>query len=299
MKSVYVRHHGTIYGPYHKDEFLDLCSQNFFTHADTACFKGETEWKPLPYFLSQPVLQPVQKSENSKLLLNLYLPLLLFGLISLTLIICGVFLILHRQTAIPTKPVESILPETHKQDTPRLETEFKVEIVLVGKSGDVLKPGGAQAAVFQLSALKYYLADRGRTAKEALLRLKPEIEKAKADLMAAETLADEDKHTLAKQRYQTLMQEGAKYLSAAYYFEGLPRPLAVAKSDAEGRFSLRVPGSGDLALAAFYNGNKSVEPHYWVLAVPETTNDAARHLLLSNSNHTRVRSRDSLIITAD
>ena len=57
-------------------------------------------------------------------------------------------------------------------------------------------------------------------------------------------------------------------MSADYYFSDLPEPLQTTKTDADGKFSFKVP-SGSYVVAAFSNRKvgKETELYYWMVKV--------------------------------
>lgn len=71
----------------------------------------------------------------------------------------------------------------------------------------------------------------------------------------------------------------------ARYFEGLPQAFAVAKTDADGKFVLRVPRRGRICIAAAGErelGKKS-EAYYWLLWV-DLAGQPTKGIILSNDN---------------
>lgn len=71
--------------------------------------------------------------------------------------------------------------------------------------------------------------------------------------------------------------------SGQYYFEKLPTPLVVSKTDADGRFSLSLP-NGKYVIAAS-TGRKvgaSNETYYWLVKIDTTMKNQS--LMLSNDN---------------
>jgi hypothetical protein len=85
--------------------------------------------------------------------------------------------------------------------------------------------------------------------------------------------------------------------SAARYLEDLPAPLAIAKTDADGRFKVTAPDQEELAVVA--SSSRTVfdhlERYFWVvrLAPHDTT------ATLSNDNLTSSGSGDSLVASKD
>ena len=86
-------------------------------------------------------------------------------------------------------------------------------------------------------------------------------------------------------------------MSADYYFSGLPQPLQTTKTDADGKFSFKVPG-GSYVLAAFSSRKvgKDTESYHWMLKV---TADADKKVMFANDNLCSNDSADSVIIALD
>jgi hypothetical protein len=85
--------------------------------------------------------------------------------------------------------------------------------------------------------------------------------------------------------------------SPARYLADLPPPLAIAKSDADGRFKLTVPDEEELAIVASFSRAVvgDIEKYFWVvrLAPHDIT------VTLSNDNLTSSGSADSLLTSKD
>ena len=301
MKSIYVKHHGTIYGPYHHDKVLSLYHSGFFRNSDTACLQGEMTWEPLSAFFNKPDTQPGIGTVSPGSQSRRYLPLLLFCTVFLSMLVGGSLLLLHQRALRRSQAILSA-PANTLENKAAIQADLDVEITIPGKNGSVMKPQGVQVLVFPLGVLQGHLAGKSNASKAALLRLQPEVQSAKAALNETESPSNpssadnQNDRILAMQRYQRLVKEASRYLSAAYYFENMPNALASCKTAADGRFSLHLPGSGDLGLAATVTGDDGVS-YYWLLAVPGTAQDTQRKVVLTQANHTTVRSSDSLILT--
>ena len=85
--------------------------------------------------------------------------------------------------------------------------------------------------------------------------------------------------------------------SASYYFEGLPRAVQTAKTDADGKFSFQVP-SGSYMVAAFStrHAGKDIEFYYWMVKTTLATN---QKVMLANDNLSTSGSADSGILTPE
>lgn len=94
------------------------------------------------------------------------------------------------------------------------------------------------------------------------------------------------------------LNDAANYtMSADYYFGDLPEALQMTKTDADGKFSFKVP-SGSYVLAAFSSRKvgKETELYYWMVKVAA---DADKKVILGNDNLCSSRSADSVISALD
>ena len=305
MKQIYVKRQATIYGPYPKEKVLELFHSGFFRRIDTACFQGETEWWPMPDLFKHEGISTAVAVQNASRTNTPYIFVLLFALFFLVTLVVGGLLLFRHKVVRQLKHVPAAVNSPGKVETVEVTTEIKGEITIVGKDGVIARPQGVQVAIFPLAVLKRHLADKSKTAQESLLRLRPEVENAKAELTAADAVPDQKnaetrgRCVLTRQRYQALVREASTFLSASYYFESLPRAAAIGITDANGRFSLHLPGGGDFGLAAGCRGDKTTDVYFWLLAVPGNAVDSVRRINLTSDNHTRIRSRESLIITVN
>ena len=85
--------------------------------------------------------------------------------------------------------------------------------------------------------------------------------------------------------------------SALYYFSDLPAAVQTTKTDADGKFSFKVPsGSYVLVAASSRRTGKETESYYWMVRVPL---DADKKMMLANDNLSSSGSADSVIRTPE
>ncbi len=89
----------------------------------------------------------------------------------------------------------------------------------------------------------------------------------------------------ASVKAHNLRFEKNQLLSERYYFDSLPEPLRMTKTNSDGRFRLLVPGSGLFAVAAIASRHvgDDVERYYWLLKIDPRAG-ANQTIMLSNDN---------------
>ena len=94
------------------------------------------------------------------------------------------------------------------------------------------------------------------------------------------------------------VQPMALYLhSAPYYFNDLPKPLLMTKTDADGKFTFKIPnGSYVLAAASSRAAGKETEFYHWMIQVIA---DADKNVMLANDNLSTSGSPGSMITTTE
>jgi hypothetical protein len=85
--------------------------------------------------------------------------------------------------------------------------------------------------------------------------------------------------------------------SGTAFFEALPTAMAIAKSDSDGKFTMKLPHSGEIVLCAAADREllDRTESYYWMVKVTPSTGTA---ITLSNDNLTTFRSPQSVTHTA-
>ncbi len=92
----------------------------------------------------------------------------------------------------------------------------------------------------------------------------------------------------------------AEPLTSAEVFRELPKPLATSQTDADGRFSIKLPGNGSYALAAQAERllPSGSEKYFWLVRLPESAKKGTP-VLLSNTLLTSSESELSLFRDRD
>ena len=108
----------------------------------------------------------------------------------------------------------------------------------------------------------------------------------------AETLLSDSNELASRVKWHS------KYLhSAMPFFEVLPQPVAASKSDSDGKFTMKLPRSGEIVLCAAADRKvaESTELYYWMVKV---TGNADAPITLSNHNLATSDASQSLIRVA-
>ncbi|MEI7821024.1 MAG: DUF4339 domain-containing protein [Verrucomicrobiota bacterium] len=204
--------------------------------------------------------------------------------------------------------------------------ELSGEAFIVTKGGQNYKLGLVPIALYSLETLKPHLDQKRQEAQSELTRLKPLMQAAKSDMDAkhnAERTAfdaylrvnysDPNKNALdaahkeagkqwetATSAYYSLLGQQSRLVSGAFYFSGLPEPLAKTQTNSDGRFTIEMPTKGKFAVAA--NAHRSVgdstERYYWLISIA-LDGAAKKTTMLSNNNLTSEDAPDSLIFTSN
>jgi len=200
--------------------------------------------------------------------------------------------------------------------------ELSGEVFIVTKGGHNYKLGLVPIALYSLETLKPYLDQKEQQAQTELARLGPLAEAAKSEMDAkdkakaaafdvylkgisseANKSVLEAAHNQADKRWQaamgayySLLDEQSKFVSGAFYFDGLPKPLVTTQTNSDGRFTIEMPTKGDFAIAAnaYRTVGDSTEHYYWLIKV-SLDGAAKKAIMLSNNNLTSEGSSDSLI----
>ena len=111
----------------------------------------------------------------------------------------------------------------------------------------------------------------------------------------AESLASKEVAS-ARLALAALERQAQNWNSAPLYFESLPPPIASAKTDVDGKFSIMLKSKAAVAVAAHATrmvGDK-VENYYWIVSV-SLNGQLSKRIFLSNDNLVTSGSKDSLV----
>jgi hypothetical protein len=95
---------------------------------------------------------------------------------------------------------------------------------------------------------------------------------------------------------QVIKEKIVYFNSGEFYFMNLPSPITTGKTDADGTFSLKIPGDKRVALLAHASREvfRNKEEYYWMLWV-SLKGGSSKRILLSNDNMIDASSPDSII----
>jgi hypothetical protein len=116
-----------------------------------------------------------------------------------------------------------------------------------------------------------------------------------SEAMHAQDLAKKEV-TSARPRLAELEEQAERWNSAALYLACLPSPIASAKTDADGKFSIMLKSKAAVAVAAHATrmvGDK-VENYEWIISV-SLDGQPSKRIFLSNDNLVTSGSIDSLV----
>ena len=199
-------------------------------------------------------------------------------------------------------------------------------MLIATTNGLEYEPSSVEVRLYPLAQLKPYLEKRASEASAKFEELKSRIEAAEADKERMRKASDAafDAYTQAEagspnkaalekasveakkaretatNAYYNLMQSRENLLSGAFYLDEMPKPVEVAQTDSQGRFSFNVPTDGDFAVVAGVERNESdaTERYYWFVPV-SIASEPTKEVLLSNNNLSSQGSADSLVLTID
>jgi len=191
-------------------------------------------------------------------------------------------------------------------------TAINGQVFIVTRGGESVKLGLVTVRAIPESAVRAYLRGKADRAARERIGLALEMTGAQDDLKRAEervrvepkssTLSfPTDAEEAVDDTRALLLKYAQRYSyldSAAFYFDSLPPSTAVAKTDADGRFVLRLPRGSRVVLAAVSQREiaGTFERYYWLCLLPGVV-QRAPSLLLSNDNLTSSDSPLSLLKT--
>lgn len=142
--------------------------------------------------------------------------------------------------------------------------------------------------------------------KEAEKRVKEAEKREKERAKGLDKVSEEDREEvrIAQIAWEKALAKSGKvqpmalYLhSAPYYFNDLPKPLLMTKTDADGKFTFKIPnGSYVLAAASGRQTGIKTEFYHWMVKV---NIDADKKVMLANDNLSASGSPDSMIATTE
>lgn len=195
------------------------------------------------------------------------------------------------------------------------------EVFIVTNSGVNLKLGSVTVAVISESVAQNHLNVKKSNGDAEIRKFDAELLKENAAVTAARTEADKLKRAVdpivSTSKYQSsleayntaagkavasakrlaaLEEQKEYYTSGRHYFDDLPSSVAVAKTDADGKFTLKMPRVGTFAVTASASrlvGEKT-ETYNWMVWT-SLDGQPSKRLMLSNDNMVGAGSADSAV----
>jgi hypothetical protein len=172
-------------------------------------------------------------------------------------------------------------------------------------------------SLYRLDALSEHLDNKSAEVHREFASLRQRIDQAAAELdraskaeqearaqsirhpsdVQSDTLVDEavSAHRIARDAYSELQKKSAPSLDGVCFFDQLPKPLASAQTDEDGRFSIRTPSRGEFAIVARARITPdSGKDHCWMIRV-SLNGKSRKSIVLSNDNRIPADSPDSLV----
>lgn len=183
------------------------------------------------------------------------------------------------------------------------------ETFIVAKGGQNINPGLVEVDVFSIDTLLPYLLERRKEMDDQLSVLWKKIKAAKAEYDKAFQEVeyafrwDFDKtekalkaREAAERKWLKLRAEEKAVASCDFFFRELPAPLISTKSNSEGEFNIRIPGSGLHVIAASARRQVSddVEKYYWLKEI-DPTDGNKQTVVFSNDSLASIDDIEELI----
>jgi hypothetical protein len=212
-----------------------------------------------------------------------------------------------------------------KADQSAAKGSLSGQVFVSTKGGENFKLGAVRVALFAREAIDVLLAGVKTYGDIKIQQLRPSVDAAKAayeqtdaaerSASAANTKAlgspdfDSTLRTWneaieaarhAREQYFKIRPELDYYYSGGFYFGFLQSPLQTAETDAEGKFLIEVPQTGDFVMAAHARRavGEHTEQYYWLQPV-SLEGKQQRVQNLSNNNLTSTTGTSALVITQD
>ncbi len=191
------------------------------------------------------------------------------------------------------------------------------DVFIVTRGGLNIKLGLVRVTAIPADVVQSHLDSKKQEAEREIAKLEPEVQRLQGAYNAARSeanqldalwtrdLSNSDKMSAAAEANKkassiqkdqdALKERAALFHSSDRYFAGMPSGIASAKTDADGKFSMKIPRKGKFALAA--RASREVptnETYYWLVFV-SLDGQASKHVMLSNDNMVGAGSADSLL----
>ena len=186
---------------------------------------------------------------------------------------------------------------------------IKGEIFAAAKQGQPINLKRVEVNAFSIETLLPYLVERREERDDQLWVLWKKIKAAKTEYDKAFQEVeyafrwDFDKsekalkaRDAAERKLSQLRAQERDLASCGFFFRNLPDPLTSTKTDSEGKFNIRIPGSGShvLAASATRQASDDVERYYWLKEINPKAG-SKQTLILSDDNLTSPDDIENLI----
>ncbi len=199
------------------------------------------------------------------------------------------------------------------QEATNSDITLRGEVFVVTKGSVNVRLGRVPVYVYEVEALTKYLASRRDEQKGATGKLLEEGRRLEQEVKNTEaTFADykrshenaayygnqEARAMIAgferviadnKDAQDKVTADLLKMHTEAYYFENLPQPLALVRTDSNGAYQINLPNQKNYVVVATAEYNS--EPLYWVVRAPQPQ-DGPVDVTLSNDNLVRMRNSE-------
>jgi hypothetical protein len=214
----------------------------------------------------------------------------------------------------------------------RRVTVLTGQVFIVTRSGESVRLGLVTVAAIPDSSISRFVALKRSNAAEEEGRLARDLSAADSAVAAAEremaSMAEKTRRVQEKyikgeidtdqwlkarsvgdgkerkefaENHREEVRGRAKYWrSAGFYFDGLPAAVAVTKTDADGKFTLRIQWEGGVVLAAEASRElvSTTEKYHWLVRVPESVRESGS-IMLSNDNVISSGSPTSVVLAEE
>ncbi|MFH2047163.1 MAG: hypothetical protein ABIK92_18700 [Pseudomonadota bacterium] len=186
------------------------------------------------------------------------------------------------------------------------ENEFFGEVFFVTKKGQKIQLSLVEISIIDYDKMNIFAQDRMQSAKQEIERLKPIIFRTQQEYKKMRQSKEKFyrvyldniySHRYSK-KYQDLLASISKkrselnrlltsynsYSKGTYFFAGLPKPTLSTKTDAGGKFILKLkPGKYAIVANTSQKDGKSDKDYYWFISF-DTEKGSQQKIILSNDN---------------
>lgn len=176
------------------------------------------------------------------------------------------------------------------------------------KGAETIKLSLVDVALFDAKAIAEDVEKKSNAASRIFEALQPFEKEAKTweegcrkamgrSIEASDVAETHTRLTIAMDAEEKILGMLGYTHSGLYYFSHLPEPMLATKTDADGKFSFKVPnGSYVLAAASSRKAGKETEFYHWMVKIKV---DADQKVMLANDNLSTSGSPDSMISTTE